>query len=171
MTIITLPFMSYLWFDHPYDHVLPNAPASVAATVTSCSLGVLTYNWYATLSQYPNVFISESCIPVLAAVVSAPILKLSTVLGLVNADLLQHFPYFCHKTFSGKWASILKQKQWSFTWPPHCHVWENCHEWTEGSNCPTNYNCHPFPNKCFWLLMLTVMNDDVFYHPLVYPHT
>ena len=152
MTIITLPCMSCLWFDHPHDHALPNAPASIAATVTSCALGVLTYNWYATLSQHPNVFISESCIPVLAAVVAAPILKLCPLyFSMVNANLLQHFPYSCHKTFPGKWASILKQKQWSFTQPPHCHVWENCHKWTEGPNYPSNYNCQSFPKQiCFW---------------------
>ena len=56
--------------------MLPDVADSVAATVTSCSRGVLTYNRYAILSHHPNVFISESCIPFLASVGAAPILKL-----------------------------------------------------------------------------------------------
>ena len=73
MSIFTLPFPDTIGLSL---HVLSAEPDSVAATVTSCSLGVRTYSWYATLSHRPNVLISESCMPLLAAVVAAPIRKL-----------------------------------------------------------------------------------------------
>ena len=73
MSIIKLPFPNTIGLSL---HVLSAEPDSVAATVTSCSLGVRTYSWYATLSHRPNVLISESCMPLLAAVVAAPIRKL-----------------------------------------------------------------------------------------------
>jgi len=51
-------------------------PTRVAATAQILSLGVRIYNVYAELSHRPMVLINESWIPLLAAVVAAPILKL-----------------------------------------------------------------------------------------------
>ena len=48
----------------------------VAATTASCSWGVRTHSWYATLCHLPIVFVRESWTPQAAAVVAAPMRKL-----------------------------------------------------------------------------------------------